>query len=204
MTLGKRIFDLILALLLGMLLLPVLAMLLAILLVTDGRPLFYVSERMRSPTRAFSLIKLRTMPVGTDQLGGVTGGDKQKSMSRMQRLLRRTRIDEIPQLWNVLCGDMSFVGPRPPLRRYVVDFPVLYGEVLTSRPGVTGLASLIYHGHEERLLAACATPQETENIYRRRCVPTKARLDMIYARHQGLCWDIVLIGRTAVKPFRRN
>lgn len=204
MTAGKRLLDLVLALLLGLLLLPVLIALLTALALSEGRPLFYVSERMRSPTRSFSLIKLRTMPTGADKIGGVTGGDKQRRMSRLHRLMRRSRADEIPQLWNVIRGDMSMVGPRPPLRRYVEDYPDLYSAVLQSRPGITGLASLVFHAHEEHILATCTTPQETDAIYRRRCVPAKARLDLIYARHRSLCWDMELIGRTAVKPFRRN
>ena len=204
MTLPKRLLDLTLALLLAVLLAPVLVGLLAVLAVTEGRPFFYVSERMRAPGRPFGLIKLRTMPVGADRVGGVTGGDKQRELSRMHRLLRRTRADEIPQLWNVIRGDMSLVGPRPPLRRYVEDYPELYAAVLQSRPGITGLASLVYHGHEERLLAACTTPQETDAVYRRRCIPAKARLDLIYARHRNLCWDLALIGRTAAKPFHRG
>ena len=204
MTLPKRLLDLTLTLLLAVLLAPVLVVLLAALAVTEGRPFFYVSERMRAPGRPFGLIKLRTMPVGADRVGGVTGGDKQRSLSRMHRLLRRTRADEIPQLWNVLRGDMSLVGPRPPLRRYVEDYPEIYAAVLQSRPGITGLASLVYHGHEERLLAACTTPQETDAVYRRRCIPAKARLDLIYAQHRSLCWDLALIGQTAAKPFRRD
>ena len=204
MTTEKRLLDLLLALLLGLLLLPVLGVLLAALAIIEGRPLFYISERMRSPTSAFGLIKLRTMPIGADKVGGVTGGDKQRKMSRMHRLLRRTRADEIPQLWNVIQGDMSLVGPRPPLRRYVEDFPDLYSAVLQSRPGITGLASLVFHAHEERLLAACEMPEETDLVYRRRCVPAKARLDLIYARNRSLCWDLALIGRTAVKPFRQG
>ncbi|SHF79782.1 Sugar transferase involved in LPS biosynthesis (colanic, teichoic acid) [Loktanella atrilutea] len=204
MTPGKRALDLTLAILLGVVLLPVLAVLLVVLAVSEGRPLFYVSERMRAPGRPFGLIKLRTMPTGADQAGGVTGGDKQRQLSRMHRLLRHTRADEIPQLVNVIRGDMSLVGPRPPLRRYVEDYPKLYCVVLQSRPGITGLASLVYHSYEERLLAACTTPAETDAVYRRRCVPAKARLDLIYARHRSLCWDLVLIGRTALKPFCRD
>ncbi|MBU2360175.1 MAG: sugar transferase [Alphaproteobacteria bacterium] len=204
MTLSKRLLDLSLAILLGLVLAPLLAVLLVVLALTEGWPLFYVSERMRSPTRGFGLIKLRTMPTGADRVGGVTGGDKQRQLSRMHRLLRRSRADEIPQLWNVIRGDMSLVGPRPPLRRYVEDYPELYAAVLQSRPGITGLASLVYHGHEERLLAACTTPAQTDAVYRRRCVPAKARLDLIYARHRNLCWDLTLIGRTAGKPFRRD
>ncbi|KQI67143.1 sugar transferase [Loktanella sp. 3ANDIMAR09] len=202
MSAGKRILDLVLAVTLGLLLLPLMCVLMVVLLITEGRPLFYISERMRAPGRGFGLIKLRTMPVGSDRVGGVTGGDKQRQMSRMHRLLRRSRADEIPQLWNVIRGDMSLVGPRPPLRRYVEDYPDLYAAVLACRPGITGLASLVYHAHEERLLAACDTPEATEATYRRRCIPQKARLDLIYARHRTLCWDLVLIGRTAIKPFR--
>jgi lipopolysaccharide/colanic/teichoic acid biosynthesis glycosyltransferase len=204
MTFSKRLFDLVLAILLGMLLLPLLFVLLAVMAISEGGPLFYVSERMRCVDRGFGLIKLRTMPVGTDRFGGVTGGDKQSQLRPLHRLLRRSRADEIPQLWNVIRGDMSLVGPRPPLRRYVEDFPDLYAAVLQSRPGITGLASLVFHGHEEHLLAACTTPAQTEAVYRRRCVPAKARLDLIYARNRNLCWDLALIGRTAAKPFRRS
>ena len=203
MTTDKRALDLIFALGLAILLAPVLAGLLLALAVSEGRPFFYISERMRAPGHSFGLIKLRTMPVGADRVGGVTGGDKQVRMSRMHHLLRRTRADEIPQLWNVIRGDMSLVGPRPPLRRYVEDYPALYAAVLQSRPGITGLASLVFHGHEERVLAACTTASETDAVYRRRCIPVKARLDLIYARHRTLCWDLVLIGQTALKPFRR-
>ena len=204
MTGTKRALDLGLALGLGIVLAPVLGALLIVLALTEGRPFFYVSERMRAPGSAFGLIKLRTMPVGADRIGGVTGGDKQGQLSRMHRLLRRTRADEIPQLWNVLRGDMSLVGPRPPLRRYVEDYPDLYAAVLESRPGITGLASLVFHAHEERLLAVCTTPGQTDAVYRRRCIPAKARLDLIYARNRSLCWDLALIGQTALKPFRRD
>lgn len=202
MTPGKRIFDLTLSLLLGVVLLPVLVLLVVLLLATEGRPVFYVAERMRTPTRGFGLIKLRTMrpaPAGAD--GGVTGGDKSGRMSRLHRLLRRTRADEIPQLWNVIRGDMSLVGPRPPLRLYVEAFPDLYARVLQSRPGITGLASLRYHALEERLLAACRTPEETDAVYRRRCVPRKAQLDLIYQRRRSLCWDVLLVLETAARPF---
>lgn len=202
MTMGKRIFDIVLALLLMVILWPVLLILLVVLLVAEGRPLFYVSERMKTPTQGFALVKLRTMAnVRGD--GGVTGGDKTARIGRTHRLLRRTRLDEIPQLWNVLKGDMSFVGPRPPLRVYVRDFPQIYGQVLQSRPGITGLASLRYHAHEETLLSRCETAAQTDAVYRRRCIPRKAALDLIYQQHRSFCFDLVLVAQTAQKPFRR-
>jgi lipopolysaccharide/colanic/teichoic acid biosynthesis glycosyltransferase len=205
MTPSKRMFDLAVALVLGVVLLPVVAVLVVVLLVLEGRPVFYIAERMRTPDQGFGLIKLRTMrPAPPGANTGVTGGDKSARMSRLHRILRRTRADEIPQLWNVLRGDMSLVGPRPPLRIYVEAFPDLYGRVLKSRPGITGLASLRYHAVEERLLAACATPEETDGVYRRRCVPRKAALDLIYQRRRSLCWDIILVAETAARPFRHR
>ena len=205
MTPGKRLFDLALALLLVAFLLPLLLCLAGLLLVAEGRPVFYISERMRTPEKAFGLIKLRTMrPAPPGSREGPTGGDKASRMSRLQRFLRRTRADEIPQLWNVIRGEMSLVGPRPPLRLHVDAFPELYARVLRSRPGITGLASLRYHAVEERLLAACKTPEETDAVYRQRCVPRKAALDLIYQRQRTLCWDLLLVLETAARPFRHR
>ncbi len=203
MTPGKRALDLGLALVLSVLLALPLLFLILLLLAVEGRPVFYISERMRSPDRAFGLVKLRTMrPDPGDS--GVTGGDKAKRMSRLHRFLRMVRADEIPQLLNVFRGDMSLVGPRPPLRRYVEAFPELYAQVLRNRPGVTGLASLAFADHEERILAACTSAAETEAAYRRRCVPRKARIDLIYQRRQSLCLDLRLIAETARRPFARQ
>ncbi|MDU8929430.1 sugar transferase [Alisedimentitalea sp. MJ-SS2] len=205
MTPQKRLFDLVLALVLILLLSPVIVIIALLILIRDGRPVFYVSERMKAVGQPFMLWKFRTMrTVARDS--GVSGGDKTDRITANGRFLRRTRLDELPQLLNILRGDISFVGPRPPLRRYVEDFPDLYGPVLQSRPGVTGLATLIYHRTEERLLAACSTAEETEAVYRNRCVPAKARLDMIYARNQSVCFDAVLMLATVFRrlPLRRR
>jgi lipopolysaccharide/colanic/teichoic acid biosynthesis glycosyltransferase len=201
MTLAKRSFDILFALMLLPLLAPVIALIAVAILVTEGRPVFYVAERMRCPAQPFALWKFRTMTtVDTDT--GVSGGDKTARITRIGRLLRRTRADELPQLWNILKGDMSFVGPRPPLRQYVERFPEIYSEVLKSRPGVTGLASMVYHRHEERILAGCGTPEQTDAAYCRRCVPAKARLDLIYQRHQSVCFDMKLIWQTVARILR--
>lgn len=203
MTPQKRALDIVLALILIVPTVPILLILMAVLLLTEGRPLFYISERMQSPQKGFALIKLRTMRVGAAD-GGVTGGNKSHAIPPVYRLLRKSRLDELPQLWNVLRGDMSFVGPRPPLRTYVDDFPALYAAVLRNRPGITGLASLRFHAHEEQLLAACNDAQETDHVYRTRCVPRKAALDLIYQKHQTLCFDLALIWETAARVFKRR
>ena len=203
MTPAKRTLDLIAALLLSALLALPFAMLLLWLRLKQGRPVFYVSERMHAPGRPFRLWKLRTMTVSRAD-SGVSGGDKAARITATGRLLRRTRLDEIPQLWNVLRGDMSFVGPRPPLRQYVEGFPDLYAQVLRSRPGITGLATLRYHRHEERLLARCHSAAETDTLYARACVPRKVRLDLIYQRRRTICFDLVLMAETLTRALRRD
>jgi lipopolysaccharide/colanic/teichoic acid biosynthesis glycosyltransferase len=199
----KRAFDIAVAGLLLLVLWPLLLATAVLLLLFEGRPVFYVAERMGAPGRTFRQWKFRTMRVGADAAGGVTGGDKAKEISRLHRILRRSRLDELPQLWNVLRGDMSLVGPRPPMKRYVELYPDLYARVLQSRPGLTGLATLRFHLYEERLLAACATAEETDAVYRRACIRQKARLDLIYQRRRTLWLDICLVAETALKPFRR-
>jgi lipopolysaccharide/colanic/teichoic acid biosynthesis glycosyltransferase len=202
MPVWKRLLDIVGVLVLAVALLPVIAVLALVILIVEGRPVFYISERMKTATEGFSLVKFRTMrTVAVDS--GVSGGDKAARITRIGAFLRRSRLDEVPQLWNILKGDMSFVGPRPPLRVYVEDYPQLYGPVLRSRPGVTGLATLIYHRHEQRLLEACTSAAETDAVYRRACVPRKARLDLIYQAHQSPCFDIWIMFRT-VFPKRRG
>nr|WP_256474144.1 sugar transferase [Lutimaribacter sp. EGI FJ00013] len=195
----KRIFDLGAVVFLGTILSPLIIGLIVVILLTEGRPIFYVSERMKTPDRAFKLWKFRTMRVVENDFG-VSGGDKADRITPIGHFLRRTRTDELPQLWNVLRGDLSFVGPRPPLRRYVELRPDLYRQVLKSRPGITGLATLVYHHTEEELLNTCKTPEETEAVYVRRCVPRKAALDLVYARRRNVCVDFRLMVATV---FRR-
>ena len=195
MTPAKRVFDIVVAAGLSLLLAPLILGVAGVVWYRDGRPVLYLSERMQTPDRAFFLWKFRTMtPVARDS--GVSGGDKRARVTPTGRILRRYRLDELPQLWNVLRGDISFVGPRPPLRRYVEAFPELYAQVLRMRPGITGLATLAFHAREEALLARCRTAAETEAVYVRRCVPRKAQLDLIYARRRNLCFDLWLMFAT--------
>jgi lipopolysaccharide/colanic/teichoic acid biosynthesis glycosyltransferase len=202
-TWSKRIFDILFAVTISTVLGPVLVFLALAVLVIDGRPVFYVSERMKDVDQGFALWKLRTMRhVKND--GGVTGGDKANRLTRTGRILRKTRADELPQLWNVMRGDISFVGPRPPLRQYVESFPALYCDVLRSRPGITGLATLIYHRHKEMLISRCNTSAETDAVYQRRCVQMKARLDLIYQKHASFCFDLQLIWQTAILILMRG
>lgn len=200
MTPMKRALDLASAIFLTVVLSPLIIGVALMVLIKDGRPVFYLSERMKTPETGFKLVKFRTMrPDDADQ--GVSGGDKEDRITRSGRTLRRYRLDELPQLWNIFRGDISFVGPRPPLRRYTDMFPELYTEVLKSRPGITGMATLVFHKTEERLLAPCKTPEETERVYTRRCVPRKARLDLVYARRRNVCSDFKLMCATVFRKI---
>lgn len=195
-----RFLDLIYALVLSALLMPVLFWIAWTVWRKDGWPIFYSSERMKGMENPFLLIKFRTMRI-VDHDAGVSGGDKAGRITATGAWLRQTRLDELPQLWNILRGDVGFVGPRPPLRRYVEMFPEIYSKVLAERPGVTGLASLAFHRHEENLLRDTGTPEETEQIYCSRCIPRKARLDLLYARHRTPCSDLRLMFATVFRSI---
>jgi lipopolysaccharide/colanic/teichoic acid biosynthesis glycosyltransferase len=202
MTLQKRLFDLALIAIFGLPLLVVMLIVIVVLLFTQGRPLFYPAERMRGVDQPFTLWKFRTMHVVASD-SGVSGGDKAARITPAGRFLRKGRFDELPQLWNILRGDMSFVGPRPPLREYVERFPDLYARVLRSPPGVTGLASLLYHRHEERILSGCADAKATDEAYCRRCIPAKAKLDLMYQERASVCWDAKLVFTTLKRVLWR-
>ena len=200
MTPAKRLVDLTLALILTVILALPFSLLLLWLLLREGRPLFYVAERMRAPGRPFLLWKLRTMSVVPPE-SGVSGGDKVSRITATGRFLRKCRLDEVPQLWNVFRGDMSFVGPRPPLRLYVERFPEIYTRVLQNRPGITGLATLVFHRHEEKMLAKCYDAAETDAVYSRRCVPRKAHIDLIYQRRRNVWMDFRLMAQTLARAL---
>lgn len=199
----KRSFDLILACILMVGLSPVLGAVALWMVVRQDLPIFYVSERMRETDRPFQLVKFRTMrqPSPGESNSGVSGGDKSDRITALGHLLRRYRLDELPQLWNILRGDMSFVGPRPPLRRYTEQFPTLYNQVLRSKPGITGLATLVLHNQEQTALARCGSFEETEALYTRRFVPRKAKLDLVYQSHANLCYDVILLWATFAHVF---
>ena len=204
----KRLFDILFALALCILVIPALLVLYVIVVIKDGRPFIYRSLRNTTFEKTFDLLKIRTMRTVPDHENvGITGGHKKNRITPMGRFLRNYRLDELPQVWNVLKGDMSFVGPRPPEPRYVNSNAQIYQQVLLDRPGITGLASIIFHSHEEKMLAECETQQQSEDVYVRRCIPRKAQLDHIYHVNKSLRLDVYILYLTASKllplPGRR-
>lgn len=191
---GQRSFDLVLALALVPVLLPVIAILALIVLVCSGRPVFYGAERMATPTRAFTLWKFRSMThCHKGAYARLLGPDDTDSITPLGHWLRSSRMDELPQLWNILRGDMGFVGPRPPLRRYTDAAPEVYADVLRHRPGVTGLATVIFGPREAEILSHAKSDAEAHLFYLRRCVPRKAKLDALQARNASLRLTLLVI-----------
>jgi len=195
----KRAFDLALASL-GLLLLSPLLLLAAALIKLDSRgAVFFKQERIGRGFRPFLIYKLRTMVEHAPQLGpDITVGEDPR-ITRVGRLLRRTKIDEVPQLLNVVKGDMSLVGPRPELPEYVQAFHQQYEEILSVRPGITDLASLKFID-EASLLARASDP---ELIYREYVLPQKLALARQYVREHSLRLDAMLLVRTLGGVFRR-
>lgn len=200
---SKRLFDICASLALMVILALPFGLLVLFLCYRQKGAVFYLSQRMTSPDRAFVLWKLRTMQHSLAD-AGVSGGDKSGRITPLGAFLRKYRLDEVPQLWNVLKGEMSFVGPRPPLRLYVERFPDLYAEVLKCRPGITGMASLYFHRHEEKLLSVCLIPADTDKVYARRCIPRKAQLDLIYRESWSFCLDLQLLIQTLRRVMIRR
>jgi lipopolysaccharide/colanic/teichoic acid biosynthesis glycosyltransferase len=193
----KRVFDIVMALA-GLVLLSPLLLVTAILIKLDSSgPIFFRQERMGKGFQPFFIFKFRTMVEGASQKGGsiTFGGDPR--ITRVGQFLRKTKIDELPQLINVLKGDMSFVGPRPELRQFVDLFQRDYEEILSVRPGITDLASLKYRD-EAHVLGEAENPEEE---YIQHVLPDKIRLAKDYLQRSSLHFDLKLIGQTLFKLF---
>ena len=189
----KRLFDLIVSAVAIVVLSPLfLAIAIAVRLDSRG-PVLFRQERMGRGFRPFPICKFRTMVVDAPRLGGqLTAGDRDPRITRVGRFLRRWKLDELPQLLNVFKGDMSFVGPRPEVPRYVEMFRDDYAVILTVRPGMTDPASIKYL-NEAALLAAADNPEDT---YVRQILPEKIALAKQYVSQRSLGYDLRLIWNT--------
>ena len=188
----KRLFD-ILASGLGLLVLSPLFLILAIWIPLDSPgPVFYRQTRVGQGGRDFRIFKFRTMRVGADKGSLVTIGGRDSRVTRAGDFLRRLKLDELPQLINVLAGDMSLVGPRPEVRKYVDLYTSEQLHVLDVRPGMTDAASIKYR-NESELLGQAADP---EDYYIHVILPDKLSINLDYVRNHSFWGDIQLILKT--------
>ena len=187
----KRLID-ILASGLGLLVLSPVLVVVAVLVKIDGGPVFFLHERVGRGFRLFKMYKFRTMVVDASKIGpAVTkGGDPR--ITKIGALLRKTKLDELPQLINVLTGEMSLVGPRPEVMKYVDAFRDEYAFILSVRPGITDYASIIFRDEEEVLRNA----PDLEKTYVGEVLPKKLRLNREYIEKASIIEDIRIIFRT--------
>jgi FlaA1/EpsC-like NDP-sugar epimerase/lipopolysaccharide/colanic/teichoic acid biosynthesis glycosyltransferase len=187
----KRTFDLVVSSTTLVLLAPLLAVVAVLIWIDSGRPILFRQWRIGRGLVPFQIYKFRTMHAGAERDGALTAAGDPR-VTRLGVWLRLTKLDELPQLINVLKGEMSLVGPRPEVEKYVRLFADEYREVLRVRPGITDLASLKYR-HEAELLA---TAVDREEAYVSRILPDKLRLAKAYVSRASFWYDLTLIGRT--------
>jgi lipopolysaccharide/colanic/teichoic acid biosynthesis glycosyltransferase len=186
----KRVMDIVLSLLLLVLLSPVLVLAAAAVWLEYGRPVLFRQRRVGRHFLQFEILKFRTMSADNSGPLVTVAGDKR--VTRVGHVLRQTKIDELPQLWNVLRGEMSLVGPRPEVPHFVELFHDRYRAVLEVRPGITDLASIKFR-HEEAILARSADP---EREYGHRILPAKLDLAEQYVEKRSILGDIAIIAKT--------
>ncbi len=172
---------------------PFLLFFAALIKVQDGGTVLYRARRLGMGGKAFDVLKLRTMVMDADRQGIGLTTHSDGRITSLGRFLRRFKLDELPQLWNVVTGTMNLVGPRPEDPRYVACYTPEQKEILSYRPGLTSPASLAYRDEEQLL-----TSSGTEEFYLREILPKKLALDLDYVKRQSVCSDIVLILRTIV------
>lgn len=194
----KRAFDLFFAASGLLFLCPVFLVLAVAVKLSDGGPVFYRQPRVGQGGRLFAILKFRSMVVNAEKLGISVTKDGDPRITRIGRFMRKTKLDELPQLWNVLRDDMSFVGPRPEVPRYVAHYTIEQRQVLALKPGITDLATLAFRNEEELLRTAA----DTEKFYLEYCVPRKIELNLAYARQATVWKDVIIILKT-VLPWGR-
>jgi lipopolysaccharide/colanic/teichoic acid biosynthesis glycosyltransferase len=191
----KRAFDMIASGLGLLFLLPLLVLIAVVVKLTSRGPIFFQQERMGRNFQPFYILKFRSMVPDAPKQGPAITAGRDPRITWIGNLLRKTKLDELPQLLNVLKGEMSLVGPRPEVRKYVEMFREDYAEVLRVRPGITDIASITFR-NESELLGQAADPEaEYVNVI----LPKKIELAKEYANRSSLLLDISLIFRTLLK-----
>ncbi|MFN8152940.1 MAG: sugar transferase [Bacteroidia bacterium] len=193
----KRIVDILISLPAAILLSPVFILIAIWIKADSSGPVFYLQERIGKNRIPFRIFKFRTMRTDADKLGLLTVGGKDPRVTGAGFYLRKYKLDELPQLFNVVIGTMSLVGPRPEVKKYVDLYSPQQLEVLSVRPGITDYASIEY-SDENELLARSADPEKT---YINEVMPAKLQLNLRYIEEQGLVTDLRIILQTIRKIF---
>lgn len=195
---SKRAVDVFFSLLLLLLLSPILITLAVIVKLTSKGPIFYKQERVTSYGQTFKIIKFRSMVVNADKMGSLITVKGDKRLTKIGRFLRKTRLDETPQLINILLGQMSFVGARPEVPHYVQNYSNEMYATLLMPAGVTSLASIKFKD-EEKLLN---TSDEIDTIYINEILPQKMKYNLEYIKRFNVFYDIKLMIQTVLEVIK--
>lgn len=177
-----RFFDILFSIIGLVLLSPLFTVLYLLIRIESQGGGFYSQERIGKNGKPFKLFKFRSMRIGSDKKGLITIGEKDKRITKTGFILRKYKLDELPQLWNVFIGDMSLVGPRPEVKKYTDLYTEEQKQVLQVKPGITDWASIKYVD-ENKILGESKDP---DDAYVNLIMPNKIKLNMVYIQHQTL------------------
>lgn len=193
----KRITDLIFAvMLLVVLIIPIIIIAVAVKATSKG-PVFYRQVRVTTYGKNFKILKFRTMVENADKIGSLVTTDSDSRVTKVGRFLRKYRLDELPQIFNVLSGSMSVVGTRPEVPKYVEQYKPEYFATLLIPAGITSLASIMYKD-EEKLLSS---EQDVDKVYIERILPEKMKYNLQYTENFGFRSDLKLMLKTVKEVF---
>jgi lipopolysaccharide/colanic/teichoic acid biosynthesis glycosyltransferase len=195
----KRLFDIVVSLCGLLVLLPLLLVFMLLIWLQDFCSPFYIAPRARARGRTFDMVKLRSMVKNADKKGGASTAANDRRITWVGKLIRKTKFDEVPQLWNVLVGDMSLVGPRPQVLRDVALYTEEEYHLFDIRSGITDFSSIVF-SDEGEILKGSDNPDLRYNQVIR---PWKSRLGLFYAQHQGVWIDLQLIALTVLAIISR-
>ena len=194
----KRTFDILFAATGLIILLPV-SLVISLLLYLDNRgPIFFSQKRIGLNLQPFTLYKFRSMTVDQSASKGSFDAGDQSRVTRFGKILRKSKLDELPQLFNVLKGDMSFVGPRPEVKKWVDSYPSRWAAIMTVKPGITDNAAILFR-NEETLLAQAPDP---ELYYKEIILPKKLTIYSEYTTNHSVTGDIKIIFRTILSIIK--
>lgn len=198
---GKRIFDTAIASIALVMLMPLFAVIACLVRVTSRGPIFYRQARVGRNGKIFQLVKIRSMFVNSDRKGLLITSAGDRRITPFGHILRASKMDELPQLWNVVRGEMSLVGPRPEVPLYVDSYSTEQREVLRIRPGITDPASIAYRDEEKMLAGKC----DPDLYYREIVLPHKIELNREYLKQMSFFYDLRLLLHTvAVVAFPKS
>ncbi len=196
---AKRLFDILVSFFGLLFLSPFLLLFMLLIWLQDYCHPFYIAPRARARGRTFNMVKLRSMVKNADKLGGASTAANDRRITWVGKLIRKTKFDEVPQLWNVLVGEMSLVGPRPQVMRDVGLYTEEEYHLFDARPGITDFASIVF-SDEGDILRGAENPDLKYNQVIR---PWKSRLGLFYTQHQSVFVDLQLIALTVCAILSR-